>query len=341
MGRSFGGGGAGGFGGGFGGGGFGGGFSSPGGGGRSFGGGGRSLDGFGGGGNTGSFLGGMMFANLTRSMRGGGARPPANGNSNGGGCGVAVGLVVVAILLVAMLSIALNMGSCSAGAIDASTVAREPLPASATVETAYYADNDGGWIHNAPELEAGMSHFYEKTGVQPYLIIEPNGETSSTEELQAVAEQSYDQLFQDEGHFVLVFCDDGAGGYNCGYYMGAQARSIMDNEAIEILSQYLARYYYDTSLTEEEVFSETFSDTADRIMEVTPSPVVPVAICIAVVVVAVIVFVVVRNRAKAKREEAKRMEEILSTPLEKFGDEHVEDLAEKYEAQDGADKAKD
>ena len=32
--------------------------------------------------------------------------------------------------------------------------------------------------------------------------------------------------------------------------------------------------------------------------------------------------------------EQKRAEEILKTPLEKFGDQDVEDLAEKYENQD-------
>ena len=349
MGRSFGGGGGGGFGGGFGGGGFGGGFSGPGGGGRSFGGfgGGRSHGGpaFGGlshGGGMGSFLGGMMFANLMRGNRGSGGMPPAGpdgpngGNQNNGGCAAGCGLFVAAIVLIVMLSLFLNIGSCSATStsIDASTVEREPLPASATVETAYYADEDGGWIHNASALERGMSRFYEETGVQPYLLIMPNGSTTSTQELQATAEEAYGRLFEDEGHFILVFCDDGKGSYNCGYFMGAQARSVMDDEAVEILSQYLARYYFDTSLSEEEVFSDTFADTADRIMEVTPSPVVPVAICIAVVVVTGVVLVIVRKRMQAKREEAERMEKILSTPLDKFGDQDVEDLADKYEAMD-------
>ena len=45
------------------------------------------------------------------------------------------------------------------------------------------------------------------------------------------------------------------------------------------------------------------------------------------------VIVIVRHRSKAKAEEQRRQQEILSTPLEKFEDGAVEDLAEKYAAQ--------
>lgn len=292
----------------------------------------------------GSFLGGMIFADM---MRGRGGRPapsshpdgPNPGNRSGGGCSAGCGLVLAAIVLVAVLAFVLNLGSCSSSSITASTVEREALAASATVETAYYSDEDGGWISSPSELESGMRHFYEETGVQPFLLIVPNGETTSTQELQSRAEQLYAASFEDEGHFVLAFCDDGKGGYNCGYYMGAQARSIMDSEAVQILSDYLARYYYDTALSEEEVFSDTFADTADRIMEVTPSPVVPIVVGVVVVVVAGAVVFIVRSRIRAKREEAERMQEILETPLEKFGDQHVEDLAEKYEDMEDPKKA--
>lgn len=50
------------------------------------------------------------------------------------------------------------------------------------------------------------------------------------------------------------------------------------------------------SLTEEEIFSDAFADTADRIMTVTPSPLPIIAVCAAVIIVAVVVFLIVRNR---------------------------------------------
>ena len=41
--------------------------------------------------------------------------------------------------------------------------------------------------------------------------------------------------------------------------------------------------------------------------------------------------IIVRRRKAKQDEEDKRMEDILNTPLEKFGDKDVEDLADKYE----------
>ena len=46
-----------------------------------------------------------------------------------------------------------------------------------------------------------------------------------------------------------------------------------------------------------------------------------------------IAYVVKRRKAK-QDEEQQRMEDILNTPLEKFGDKDVEDLADKYEDKD-------
>lgn len=110
--------------------------------------------------------------------------------------------------------------------------------------------------------------------MQPYLYILPNGATTSTQDLSRQAEKLYDQLFTDEGHFLLVFCDDGYGSFHCGYTVGSQAKTVMDDEAVGILADYLDRYYSDYSLSEEEIFSKTFSSTATRIMTVTQSPVV-------------------------------------------------------------------
>ena len=198
-------------------------------------------------------------------------------------------------------------------------------------QTAYYTDADGSWIRSPSELERGLRSFYEDTGVQPYVYILPNGESTSVSELTGRAEKLYPELFTDEGHFLLVFCDDGYGSFHCGYTVGSQAKTVMDDEAIGILADYLDRYYSDRSVSEEEIFSLAFEKTGERIMTVTRSPVVPVAVCIAVVVVAVLVFITLKKRREQREREQKRAEEILKTPLEKFGDQEVEDLAKKYE----------
>ena len=131
-----------------------------------------------------------------------------------------------------------------------------------------------------------------------------------------------------------MFCDDDRGSYNCGHVVGSQAKTVMDDEAVAILADYLDRYYNDYSISEEEIFSKAFEDTGERIMTVTKSPLPTVAVCIAVVVVAALVFVTLKKHREQREREQKRAEEILKTPLEKFGDKEVEDLAKKYENQE-------
>lgn len=174
---------------------------------RGFGGGGGFRGrGFGGGGN--GFLGGLILGSLMNGNRGSSRPPvshiptPAQGpnykpsntgapNANGGkGCGtVVIGAIVVVFVL--LLIVAITSGSCSSSSVAKSTIEREALPASATTETAYYTDADGGWIGNASQLESGMRHFYEETGVQPYLYILPNGTVASSDDLAGYAEELY------------------------------------------------------------------------------------------------------------------------------------------------------
>lgn len=371
MGRSGGGGGfsgGGGFGGGFGsgGGGFGGGFSGGSGRGRSAGGGfgGGGFGGYPGGyyGGGGSFWGGLLGGLIGSSRGGGSSRPPQmpvggpqqpgpggpvgggpGGPAGGGqpgapqgkapnsGCGT-VFVILAAVLLVVLLVVALGGGGCSASGVPASTVERTALPAGAANETSYYTDVDGDWIHNPAKLERGLRHFYEETGIQPHVYILPNGSVTSYQELEAIAKEKYNELFTDQAHFVLVFCDTGDGRFNAAYWAGSQTGSVLDNEAMQIFEAYLSQDYDDLSLSEEEIFSKAFSDTADRIMTVTPSPLPIIAVCGAVIIVAVVVFVIVRNRRLARQREAERMEQILNTPLESFADGELEDLEKKYTA---------
>ena len=208
--------------------------------------------------------------------------------------------------------------------------------ANAVTKTDYYTDADGDWIHSAGRLLDGLEEFYERTGVQPYVYILPNGQTTSGSELTAMAERLYPELFSDEGHLLLVFCDAGDGTFNCGYTVGTAASAIMDSEALGILADELD-YAYNNADTDEEVFSDAFSETAKRIMAAAEDEKRDQTFLVAAGVVAVVVaagfgiaYVVKRRKAK-EAEEQERMEEILNTPLEKFGDKDVEDLADKYE----------
>lgn len=359
-------------GGGFGGGSFSGGFS---GGGRSSGGfsGGGGFGGFGHGGRSGgpgsvgggfgapmggglggggSFWGGLLVGSLLGGSRGGGGgsmppsapqgpRPPqpdGSGGSKGpGGSGcLALVVVLVAFALVIAVGGVLLSAPAGLGGATESTIERTALPKGAVVETPYFTDEDGSWIGDPRTLEAGMRQFYMDTGVQPYLYILPNGETTSVPELTRFADEHYGQLFSDEAHFLVVFCDDGRGGYNVGYTVGSQAKTVMDSQALQIFNDYLDRNYADYGISESQMFANTYRQTADAIMTTEAKRMAPVYVTVAVVggivVVAIVVAVVLRRRAAAQERERQRQQEILSTPLEKFGDDEVEELSRKYAA---------
>ncbi len=352
MGRSGGGRSGGGFGGGFSGGGrsFGG-FSGGGGRGRS---GGRS-GGFGGFGRGprpmgppprgyhtgGGFWPFMVGYGIGRGSRGGGGGP-AGPSPQGSGCsfGGCLGIIVMLIVLSMLFSLLSGAMSCSAESLSApsSTVEREALPAGAASDDAgYYTDADGSWIYDSATLERGLRAFQDETGVAPYVYILPNGAETSVSALGQMANQLYDELFDDEAHFLLVFCDDNHGSFNCGYAVGSQAKTVMDDEAIGILADYLDRYYQEAD-TEEEVFADAFESTGERIMHVTTSPLVYIAVCAAIVAVAALVYLGVKRYRASKEREAERMQEVLNTPLETFGDQDLEDLERKYGKDPGDDE---
>lgn len=292
-------------------------------------------------------LGSLMNRNRTVVVNNGGGRPsgPTPGAQASGCAGGCLG-IVAAIVIFALISALMTtfMPSCSSDYTQqgASSVVREALPDGSVHETAYYTDEDGDWIHDPAALEQGMRSFYTKTGVQPYVYILPNGTTTSTSQLTSLAERAYDELFDDEGHFLLVFCDDGNGSYTCGYAAGSLASQVMDSEAVGILAEQIERAYSDYSLSEEEIFSQAFSQTADLIMgaakrQETSGNMAKVGLAaIGVIAVAGIAYALVKRRKQADEERRKQAEQILNTPLEKFGDDSIEELADKYE--DDADK---
>ncbi|MDE1548893.1 hypothetical protein [Jeotgalibaca caeni] len=346
-GRGGGGGGSRGGGGSFGGSRGGGGRSSSGGrGGGSFGGGGRGGGSWGGGGGFGG--GGYNRRPVIRTgpvintwgTRG--RRTYGNGPGGPGGCGSGCGTAILTLTLIfAVLFILLpalagnsgGSGSSSNQSITPSTVEREPLPAGSVNETSYYTD-ELGWVENESVMNDGLRHFYKQTGVQPHVYItgEINGSrTASMQEVEAFANSLYDDLFTDEAHLLLLFYEGVPSQYITYYVTGTQAKQVIDAEAANILLDYIDRNYYDSSLNTSEFFSESFRQAADRIMEVTTSPWIPVFLVIGAVVLIALLFFWWKKRKDQQALEAKQTEEMLNKPLHTFGKQSdADDLAKKY-----------
>ncbi|NLK68449.1 MAG: hypothetical protein GX283_04735, partial [Clostridiaceae bacterium] len=270
-------------------------------------------------------------------------RPVYINNSRGGvvhrtsrtssaGCITAIIVVVIiTILVIALYVVASNSGM----EVTKSTIERVALPKGSVNETGYYTD-ELGWIRNKTKLETGLKNFYNKTGVQPYLYITDsiNGtHYPDTDDFEIFANQLYDELFTDEAHLLFIFLEYNNEFTNF-YLCGAQAKTVIDSEAADILLDYIDRYYYDSSLSDEEVFSKAFSDAADRIMTITRSPWSYFFIVIGVLLILVVLFRWWQKSKEQKNLEREQREKILNTPLEQFGSDEAEDLAKKYEQND-------
>ena len=238
-------------------------------------------------------------------------------------------LIFCAIILIATIAVIVPSGGSNS--ITPSTVNREPLPRGSVVETGYYTD-ELGWIGNQTTLTTGMRNFYNKTGVQPYLYITDTiaGSHNPTDaQVETFMNQLYDELFRDEAHVLVVFFEYNEQ-YTTWYLCGTQAASVLDTEAMDILLDYIDRYYYYDNLNDEEFFSRAFNDAAGRIMSVTRSPWIPVLIVAGVLVLVIIAFMWWNKSRQQRNLEAEQTQQILNTPLETFGDQSVTDLEDKY-----------
>lgn len=338
-----------------GGGGFGGGGSRGGGFGGGRGGGGRMGGGFGSGRGGGSSGGGLFGGGS--SNRSGGNRRPGMGPiwlgsggfgrrryspGGGGGCGFlgCGSIFTVLIFMFIMFTLFSSLGNFTGGGgdggptnITSSSVEREPLPDGAVDETDYYTDQLG-WIGNHTQMVDGLQYFYNETGVQPHVYITNDINASgepTLDDIETYANDRYDELFTDEAHLLLVFYEPVKNKYMTYYVTGSQARSVIDTEAGDILLDYLDRNYYDSDLSDEEYFSQSFREAADRIMEVTTSPWIPVLVIFGVLAAIYLLFRWWKSRQASKEREAKRTEEMLNRPIETFGSSEADELAKKYD----------
>lgn len=243
---------------------------------------------------------------------------------------ITVGLVLVYLLLAFAGG---GMVGENRNPITKSTINRKKLHLNISDEAGYFTD-ECDWILNRTELEKGLKDFYKRTGVLPYVYIIDNvaGDYDpSTQKLEQFAENAYAKLFEDEGHILLLFWDYG-GAYEYVLWLGEDTLKLMDTEACDMLFDYLDYYYYN-AYTEEAFFSNAFSEAGKRMMEVTHSPIYYV-VSMAVIGLGIFVgYKVWKVRHEKEVARKKRAEEILNTPLEKFGTNRdvIDDLEKKYE----------
>lgn len=273
---------------------------------------------------------------------------------SGGGCGSVFGSFIAIIIIVSFIGlfIAALEGSANGNIplfIERSTVNREPLPDSkCTPYEEWYQDDWGDWIDDYGEEDSlihGLRYFYEKTGVQPYLWImgEEGKDFKYEESLEELSDIKYKELFgDDEGHLIVIFREypNASSNYICTATPGYDAEvQVMDEQAREILLDYIDYYYTDNNLTEGQFFDQAFRQAANRMMKKQLSwkqigVIVAVAIIlvIGIIITAKIVksrkVAVAKQKAAQARAEATQAQAVATQKQVDFNRKQYEDQLE-------------
>lgn len=299
-------------------------------------------------GSSGRRAGGGGSSYSGRSSYGGGGfygggfypRPPRRSTvivSHGGNFNAVISLIIFIVVLVAAFGGFPSSNSSSTKSVPKSTQNRERLESGVGYDNNCIIDNIG-WFDNVTKTEKSIKKFYDKTGVQPYIVLNAYDSTLLTDTAkEEYAKKWYDEHIKNESTFLYMYFaepdTDNDVGYMA-YVNGKQVSSVMDSEAIEIFWAYVDKYWY-SDMSTDDMFTTIFTKTADRIMtkSTTAADVGNNAIkVIGVIVVFAGIIVVMVLRRKHKAEEAKETEKILNTPLN--GDSEADDLLKKYKKGD-------
>lgn len=190
-----------------------------------------------------------------------------------GGCltSIIIIILVAAALLFAIQRNVLDIRSIAYTArsfYTESTIVRNKLDNN----TSYINDcviDELGWFDNVAKTESRLKEFWEKTGVQPYILLRDYDASLKTE---AAKEQwaldYYDANFDTENIFLFVYFAEKDTDNDVGYMSyanGYQTTSVMDAQAVDIFWNNIDRYWY-TDLSTDDVIVNTFHDTAKTIM---------------------------------------------------------------------------
>lgn len=209
--------------------------------------------------------------------------------------------------------------------IQQSTIERSKLDSSLCTRVDTWYQDDINWIHDEKTLLKGLKTFYNKTGVQPYLWITDNvnGKAKpNTSDFETALKSKYSELFKDEGHVIVCFMESSPSVYATYYWAGSAAKRVIDDEAGEILLDVIDSKYT-SDLSDEEMFSKSFSDAATRMMKVGRTTKQYIILAVAVVAgLGIIVGFIFLLKAKRKSdaEEAEERERILNTDIDEMSD---------------------
>lgn len=218
-----------------------------------------------------------------------------------------------------------------------STIVREKIDSGQSFNANCIKD-ELGWFDSYTSAGRKLNYFHEQTGVQPYIYLKAYDSTLTNLDMKKeYAKKLYEELFDDRADvFLYIYFAEANQDEDIGdeaWWIGAQASSVMDNEAMDIFWHKLDSVWY-TDMSTDDLFIQTFTHTADKIMKVDKGPWVAIAaIGIVAGTLCVIIYVlkIVKEKNRRAKEEAEETIKILSTDIDKLAkSSEEEDLVNKY-----------
>ena len=152
-----------------------------------------------------------------------------------------VSTIITFILIIVIFYFANEMykeNDISWSAIQKDAIEGAPAP------TEFMTDESGDYLTETTVIEDAVYSFYSKTGVPLYIYFLADDESlSSASELYDITQELYDELFDDEYHFLVVICSNGEE-FLFNYTAGEEAAVVMDDtEGIQIFDDCINLYF--------------------------------------------------------------------------------------------------
>ncbi|MCC8136841.1 MAG: TPM domain-containing protein [Clostridiales bacterium] len=207
------------------------------------------------------------------------------GYYRGGGCGTLVTVFIILVVLVFVLigNIAYRFGSdtntaavyeenisddsdSSHDSSHHSESSREKLDTDLTFDSNCVLD-ETGLVDDAAAVGEGLEDFFDATGVQPYVYLKSYDSSLTTKsKMDDYAQDWYEDNIDNEGTFLLIYFEGRTESqYYFSYVCGYDIESVMDEDAIDILWDYVDEYWYSDSDAGDAIL-QIFDAVAEEIM---------------------------------------------------------------------------
>jgi len=207
-----------------------------------------------------------------------------------------VSIIIFLVFVLCMVQTVMSSG------ITRSTKVRQPLDTATPFNQDCIVDTIN-CVEDPDAVISALGYFYEHTGIQPYLYAasDVNGNTHVTEkDMSEFEREVYEALATDNQSVVLLYMEWNPGDVTAYLAAGADAESVLDEEALRIMSDYCKRLYAGSS-THTEYFADVFTKSTDRMLTVTADYSKYFSIAVIVIIgLVTLAFVasILRNRTK-------------------------------------------